>query len=280
MPLAPPSPFVRNRVVDTVIRKHSEPQRIEVCSHSLTRGFIKTSIIQGEDTGFEVATALLNGNESILPQLSPDEAMALWRAGLIVLPDERTPPFAPESFSTPRDFYAANGYTLINNCIFPAMTASLISHYRAKLEAGALLRGDVQVDRYTAHNDPAGRVVQQALRPAVEHIVGAPIKASYTYTSLYCGGTDLPIHTDRSQCQYTVSLLIDYQPIPSDGISPWPIRVYPNANDPMDCHQRLGGGILFRGCEIRHGRPSLPANDTCWVMLLHYVDADFSGSLD
>jgi len=278
MPDASSFPFVRNKFVDTVIREHG--QRLEVSSHSLTRGFIKTSLVQDEDTGFEAATALLAGNESILPQLSPDEAMALWRAGLIVLPNEHTPPFVPESVSTPREFYATNGYTLIEDCISPAMTAALVGHYRAKLEAGAFLRGDTQADRYKAHNDPAGRVVQQALCSAVAYIVGSPIKASYTYTSLYCGGADLPTHTDRSQCQYTVSLLIDYQPIPNDGISPWPIQLYPDANGATDCHQRLGGGILFRGCEIRHGRPRLPANDTCWVVLLHYVDADFGGSLD
>ena len=89
----------------------------------------------------------------------------------------------------------------------------------------------------------------------------------------------LPVHTDRPQCKYTLSLLIDHQPAPADGISPWAIQIHvrPGA-DPVDCFQSLGGGVLFRGCELPHGRQPLAVDETCWTLLAHYVD--FAGSLD
>lgn len=282
MPADSSFPFVRNLMADAAMRGGgARPQRIDAFAYSTARGFTKTSLLQDETPGFDAALALLAGDSDVLSGLSPEAAMALWSAGLIVLPQEQAAPFAPTEFATPQDFYARHGFTTIDNCITPAMTAALTAHYRALVAAGEMKRGDSQADRYAAHNDPAGRVIQQALRPAVERMVGAPIRGSYTYASLYCGGTDLPVHTDRPQCKYSISLLIDHQPAPAGDVSPWAVQVYPDpAGPPVDCFQTLGGAILFRGHEIRHGRGPLPADQACWVMLLHYVDADFAGPLD
>ena len=275
-------PFVRNPAVDARVRgEPGRPAQIDVSAYSAARGFTKASLLRDEHPGFEAALALLADDAAVPAGLTPDAAMALWSVGLIVLPQERAASFAPAAFTTPRDYYAAHGFTLIPDCVTPAMTEALTTHYRARIAAGEMVRGDTQADRYAAHNDPAARVVQRALRPAVERIIGSPIKASYTYASLYCGGTDLPVHLDRPQCRYSISLLIDHQPLSADGVSPWAVQIYPDPEaPPVECFQSLGGGILFRGHEIRHGRARLPDDQACWVMLLHYVDADFGGSLD
>ena len=278
MPPAASCPFVCNPMADAVVRKDGA---LIISAYSASRGFIRASLAGDEDSGFAAALALLKGESGILDTLSPSTAMTLWSGGLIVLPEALCAPVAPAEFATLRDFYAAHGFTVIPNCITPAMTATLAAHYRAQIAAGEMRRGDAQADRFVAHNDPAGRVIQRALRPALERMIGAPIKSSYTYASLYCGGTDLPVHLDRPQCKYSISLLIDHQPPPSAMVSPWAVQVYPNtAGPPLECFQTLGGGILFRGHDIRHGRTRLPDDQSCWVMLLHYVDMDFDGPLD
>jgi hypothetical protein len=57
------------------------------------------------------------------------------------------------------------------------------------------------------------------------------------------------------------------------------IHAHPDA-PPVECRQSVGGALLFRGCETPHSRPPLPPDHACWVLLLHYVDADFVGTLD
>jgi hypothetical protein len=79
-----------------------------------------------------------------------------------------------------------------------------------------------------------------------------------------------------------MSLVIDHQPIPADGLSPWPLQFFGEpGGPPLECFQPIGGGALFRGGEVRHGHPTpLPPNEQCWVMLLAYVDSSFDGPLD
>ena len=56
----------------------------------------------------------------------------------------------------------------------------------------------------------------------VAQIAGVAVKPSYAYVSCYQGGADLPMHTDRVQCEYSITLLIDHSPEPT-GRSPWPL---------------------------------------------------------
>jgi hypothetical protein len=277
-----PSAYVANPLADAVIHnKAGVAEHIDVAAYSRARGFVQGRLTRDETPGFDAALRFLNGAPADGAPLSPVEAMTLWQSGLILLPPERAEPFASPNVSVERDKYIRHGFILLPELVTPEATLILTNHYRASVAAGKLTHGDRQANRHCAHNDPAGRVTLNLLRETVERIVGSPIKSSYAYASLYCGGTDLPWHRDRPQCRYTLSLQIDHQPLPPDGRSPWPVQVRldPDA-PPLDCFQTIGGGILFRGCEISHGRPTLPPDQRSWVLLLHYVDRDFDGPLD
>ena len=43
----------------------------------------------------------------------------------------------------------------------------------------------------------------------IERIVGKSMKPTYTYLSSYVKGANLPPHTDRPDCEYTVSFVVD-----------------------------------------------------------------------
>lgn len=281
-----PAALVANPHVDAKVREvDGEALHIDVCAYSPVRGFARVRLSRGETPAFAAAMRFLAapaGSDPASLGLSPVELVSLWQAGLVAAPQECADVFVmPDTAAFADDAYRRNGFALLPACVRPPVVAALVRYYRMLVADGALRRGDRQADRYWIHNDPVGRVVQHALRDTVERIVGSPVKASYTYASLYCGGTTLPIHTDRPQCRYSLSLLIDHRPLPADGLSPWPLQIFPEPDaPPVEFHQPIGGGLLFRGHEIPHARPALPAAEDCWVMLLHYVDADFAGSLD
>lgn len=281
--MAVPNAFICNPATDVrVVEADAEgPLRIAVSAYSALTGFTATVFDRSGEPAFQAALDLAAGREDVLAGLSPDVALALWSSGLIILPLERAPPFGPTRFMASPDAFAADSFALLRDCLTPAMVDTLAAYYRAKVEGGGARLSTGSVDRRYLHNDPAGRVVQRTLLPAVAALIGAPVKPSYSYASLYREGAMLPVHKDREQCKYTLSLLIDHQPVPTDGISHWAIQIYarPDA-EPIDCFQSLGGGILFRGCDLPHGRQPLAADETCWMLLAHYVDADFTGSLD
>ncbi|MES2494667.1 MAG: hypothetical protein V4618_01005 [Pseudomonadota bacterium] len=274
--------FIRNPVSDVrVVEADSGgAARIVISAYSAVNGFTETVMERGGEPAFAAALDIAAG-EAALDRLSPDLALAVWASGLIVLPPETVSAFAPSRFAASPDDFARDGFACLADCLTPAMVEILSARYRTAVDSGDVRLSDGGVDRWQLHNDPAGRVVQQALLPAVEALVGVPVKPSYCYASLYRQGAMLPVHTDREQCEYTLSLLIDHHPLPASGVSPWAIQIYPRPDaEPIDCFQSVGGGILFRGRALPHGRKPLPADETCWTLLLHYVDADFAGPLD
>lgn len=281
--MSAPTAFIRNSASDgrVVATDGDAPLRIVVSTYSAVKGFTETVFDRAEGPAFAAALDLIGGREDALGALSPDIALALWGSGLIILPPERAASFAPSRFTASPDAFAAEGFALLEGCLTPAMVDILTAYYRVEVESGSAPLSTGDVDRRHLHNDPAGRVVQRALLPAVEALVGEPVVPSYTYASLYREGAMLPVHKDREQCEYTLSLLIDHQPVPADGISPWALQVHtrPDA-EPLDCFQSLGGGILFRGRTLPHGRKPLAAGETCWTLLVHYVNADYAGPLD
>ncbi len=278
-----PTEFIRNPAVDIrVVESDAEgPLRIVASAYSAMRGFTQTALSRNDGPAFAAMLDLAAGRDDVLRRLTPEIGMDLWGSGAIILPPEAVEEFAPQRFAVFGDAFAVDGFVVIEDCLSSRMIRLVTAHYEAQIESGAASLSQGHVDRRQMHNDPAGRVVQRALLPAVEDLVGAPLKPSYSYASLYREGAALPVHTDRPQCQFTLSLLIDHRPAPADGISPWALRIYPRHDaEPLDLFQRIGGGVLFRGRELAHGRPALPTDQTCWTLLAHYVDIDFEGTLD
>ena len=105
------------------------------------------------------------------------------------------------------------------------------------------------------------------------------MKPTYTYLSAYVKGADLPPHTDRPDCEYTVSFVIDkpegsnwniyvhkpQQPVKHKGR--YNIKPSLEECEPVDCD--AGGLMLFQGTDHIHFREKLD-HDYYNILLLHY----------
>lgn len=174
----------------------------------------------------------------------------------------------------------SHGYMAFIDLLPALLVAALRRYYRAIVEAGHLPFGDGQVAaRHYKHNEPLGVWLHQRLTPLVARAVSHPIKPSYNYTIAYLEGAVLQRHTDREQCQYTLSLAIDATPDASRERA-WPLRLESKTD------QRLvefllapGDALLFRGRELPHFRDQLGPGRTATSVLFHFVDAEFQGML-
>jgi hypothetical protein len=267
-----------------VHRVDGEAVHIDVSAFSNVRGFTKTRLRKGRSAGFDSALRLLAGGSAGDPVpagLSAAEAASLWQAGLIIVPQERAAAFIPDGFAIAADEFDRLGYTLLPACLTRVALTALQAHYCRLIDWGTVKRGDDHTDRYTAHNDAAGRVLSHALRGSIERAVGRPIKASYSDATLYVGGTAVPEHTDRPQCEYTTAVQVDYRPLHHPERSPWPLQLFLSRDaSAKEYLLPIGGGVFFHGREIPHARPPLPASAQCWMVFLHYVNADFCEELD
>jgi hypothetical protein len=170
------------------------------------------------------------------------------------------------------------GYVPVTNLLHPFHIGALRRYYRYHTRTGSYPLGDPQVSRrYASYNEPVTRFFHRQLTNAVSGLVGVRLKPSYVYWASYQSGSELPKHTDREQCEYSITLCIDASPEPH-GETPWSIRL-DSADGPVSIHQCIGDGLLYRGRTIPHYRDRLSAALTSTSIFFHYVDVGFSGPL-
>ena len=131
--------------------------------------------------------------------------------------------------------------------------------------------------RYVAHNEDVARYVQRQLAEAVRDLAEVPVKPSYAYVAAYQGGSVLSRHTDREQCEYSITLCIDATPEPVEQ-SPWPIKL-DTRKGTVSIWQYLGEALLYRGRRLPHHRDRLAAGLTSTSLRLHYVNYWYQGPL-
>jgi hypothetical protein len=178
-----------------------------------------------------------------------------------------------------RASFAADGFATVGDAIHPYEVAAIRRYLRRGVRTGAIGFGDPQVPRrFRAHNDPMLRAHQERLTGMVAAVVGRPVKPSYAYLSAYTEGSVLHRHVDRPQCEYSLTILVDYTPEPTLE-SDWPIRLALPGREVL-VYQGLGDALVYAGRRVEHFREKLPAGHISTSLLLHYVDADFTGTLD
>ena len=110
------------------------------------------------------------------------------------------------------------------------------------------------------NNDPVARFFHRQLTADVAAIAGEPVKPSYVYLASYQPRAILKKHTDREQCEFSVTLCLDYSPEPHCA-TPWPLHL----------HKKSGTVTVFqgdRGC-LALPRPPVPALARCSAPRAH-----------
>jgi hypothetical protein len=229
-------------------------------------------------------TAMLSGAQPGDPapsQLSLQARGTLLMANVLI-PDnyatDRRKQWA-EIVSTTGARFQRQGYAPVGQLIHPFHIAALRRYYRHQVRTGRVHLGDGQSPlRYVAYNDPVARFFHQQLTTAMTAFAGEPVKASYVYMASYQPGAILEKHTDRDQCEFSVTLCLDYSPEPRCA-TPWPIHLHKKSGT-VAVFQAIGDALLYRGCQLPHSRDALPEGHTSTSIFFHYVREDFAGSLD
>jgi hypothetical protein len=175
--------------------------------------------------------------------------------------------------------FARFGYAVVRGLLPPLLLGGLRRHFRRLVSSGSIRLGDAQSQRrYVAHNEAGACFIHQQLLRTMCTIASLAVKPSYVYAASYLRGAILPRHTDREQCQYSVSLCLDYSPEP-DGPTSWPLWL-DTVRGPTPVHQSLGDALFYRGCILPHFRTQFTAGDFSTSLFLHYVDERFTGPLN
>lgn len=184
-----------------------------------------------------------------------------------------------ERIAQAASLFRERGYAPLGDLIHPFHIAALRRYYRYLIRSGAIELGDGQSPRrYVAYNEPVARFFHRDIATTLSAVAGEPLKPSYVYMASYLSGAQLKKHTDREQCEFSVTLCLDFSPEPVLE-TPWPIRLDAPTST-VTVYQALGDGLAYRGTRLPHYRDALGSGQTSTSIFFHYVAADFAGSLD
>jgi hypothetical protein len=172
-------------------------------------------------------------------------------------------------------------YTTLRHVIAPLQIAAARRYYRDAISEGYLVPGDAEwPNRPFSSRDPIGNFFHTQMNGLISEIAGTPLKPSFSFFASYRTGAELPPHRDRDQCEYAMSILVDFSPEPDDQ-SPWPIFVQPpGAPSATPVPLGIGDAVLYYGREVRHHREILTQAEYCSCWFCFYVAQDFDGPLD
>jgi hypothetical protein len=176
------------------------------------------------------------------------------------------------------EMFRRGGYAPVAGLLHPFHIGAMRRYYRYLIRSGRLKLGDRQSQkRFAAHNETAASFFHHQLTATMSVIAGEPVKPSYVYLASYQSGAELPRHTDRPQCEFSVTMLVDCSPEP-ELESPWPIHLETPRGEVI-VYQALGDGLAYRGRTLPHLRRVLPDGCTSTSLFFHYVRESFNGPL-
>jgi hypothetical protein len=217
-----------------------------------------------------------------IPESVPTWARSILQsAGILVSADSIAQRRAEreQALEKAAELFRKKGYAPLRGLIHPFHIAALRRYYRYRIRTRAIALGDGQSSRrYAAYNDPVARFFHQQIAIPLCAVAGEPVKPSYVYLASYLSGAELKKHIDREQCEFSITLCLDFSPEP-DLATPWPIRL-DTPTGTVTVYQALGDGLAYRGTRLPHYRSPLGNGQTSTSIFFHYVAADFAGSLD
>lgn len=229
----------------------------------------------------ESVVSRLRAGEPVPASVHADARLLLASAGILTSQEQVERQLAEwdEIVRKGAQQFREKGYVPLRNLIHPFNLAALRRYYRHEIRRGAIRLGDEQSSRrYVAHNESVARFFHHEVAKSVSAIVGEAVKPSYVYLASYLSGAELKKHTDREQCEFSVTLSLDFSPEP-ELATPWPIRLE-TSDGTVAVYQALGDGLVYRGTKVPHYRNVLAEGCTSTSIFFHYVPADFLGRLD
>lgn len=230
---------------------------------------------------FEAVLRGLRPKEPVASSV-PGSARSLLAAAGILVPEDGAGQRLHEHAEMVRKagpHFRGKGYAPLADLIHPFHIAALRRYYRYLIRTGAVPLGDGQSPRrYVAYNERVARFFHHHIAATLSAVAGEALKPSYVYLASYLSGAELKKHTDREQCQFSVTFCLDFSPEPALE-APWPIQL-DTATGTVTVYQALGDGLAYRGTRLPHYRWILGEGQTSTSIFFHYVAADFAGSLD
>jgi hypothetical protein len=220
----------------------------------------------------EILQTLIGGKTS--GDLDREWLKLLVQAGILIKADgqQEVNAQASERLDAAKTHLKNYRYVILKSILHPFQLAAIRRYYRRMVAEGYFSFGDEEWPlRYFAGNDLIGRFYHEQMTSLISNVIGESVYPTFTFFASYRPGAILPPHRDREECEFSISLLLDFIPEPADEC-PWPIFVESpkHSNQSIPVHLGIGDLLLYRGRELRHYRNAFQEGEASTTWLFFY----------
>ena len=165
--------------------------------------------------------------------------------------------------------FQEKGFEVIREFVPPFFLTYLRNYFTLIVQNDPSLGGDPQApNSHCVYGDPAFDMAMAMSTQDIGKIVGKNLIPQYTYARIYKNGSVLERHTDRPECQYSVTLCLG-----GEYNKPWPIWIKDYAGKSHEVPLGIGDMLVYSGCELEHWREEFEG-DTQFQLFMHYIDGN------
>ena len=104
--------------------------------------------------------------------------------------------------------FQTHGFQKVKGFIPPFFSLYLRNYFTLRVQNDRLGGDEQAPNSHCVYGDPAFDMVMAMSSEDIGRIVGKRLIPQYTYARIYKNGSDLKIHSDRPECQYSVTLCL------------------------------------------------------------------------
>src|SRR4051794_20883205 len=166
------------------------------------------------------------------------------------------------------ELFEQQGYVVIKHFI-PRVMCDYIAKNVSVLEANSRLTfGDTQVEKAFSGGSPAvSETLLDLMTPVLSQTLACELYPTYSYLRIYIKGAELAKHTDRSSCEISATLPIEYE-----SASVWPLCIEIEG-EAKEIELEPGDALIYKGIQIPHWREPFDGERQVQIFL-HYVRKD------
>lgn len=125
--------------------------------------------------------------------------------------------------------------------------------------------GQVKNASFTYNHKPFLELLCQKV-DQMSDLLGEQVIPTYSYSRVYKRGSILPKHTDRPECEISVTIHLQ-------GDCEWPINILTPSGDTVSVILGPGDALVYKGMDAEHWRNPFPGSWYAQVFL-HYVKSN------
>jgi hypothetical protein len=170
---------------------------------------------------------------------------------------------------TPNPHYEKEGFVILPNFIPPFFAQFLREYFDTLKTNDKLEEGDPQVNLSSClYGDPCYDTFMLMSTELISRSIGIELLPTYTYGRIYYTNAELLPHTDREECEHSVSLFLG-----GKFDKTWPMWMMNSGvhNEPQMAALNPGDAIVYKGNTVNHWRDSFEG-ESHYQLFMHYVE--------